>query len=211
MKVIGAGFARTGTTSLAAAFTALLGGRCYHMNELLGRGPEMRWWTQRLQDPGQGGAFETMKGFDACTDFPAALVFDELCAQYPDAKVVLTLRDETSWLASWQALYRRASMAARLRSSNPKLVELAELFSAILDRAFDGEVGDDAFVSGFRRHNDRVRELVAEGQLLEFRVEEGWGPLCAFLEVPVPQIEFPRENVGAAGLDGLGELLRSKR
>jgi len=31
-------------------------------------------------------------------------------------------------------------------------------------------------------------------QLLEFSVKEGWGPLCAFLGVPVPDVPFPRLN-----------------
>lgn len=31
-------------------------------------------------------------------------------------------------------------------------------------------------------------------QLLEFSVEDGWGPLCNFLEMPVPDVPFPRIN-----------------
>lgn len=33
-----------------------------------------------------------------------------------------------------------------------------------------------------------------EGRLLEFRVEEGWGPLCEFLGKEVPEVKFPRGN-----------------
>ena len=31
-------------------------------------------------------------------------------------------------------------------------------------------------------------------QLLEFSVKDGWEPLCSFLEVPVPDVPFPRVN-----------------
>lgn len=46
----------------------------------------------------------------------------------------------------------------------------------------------------FDEHNDMVRRLVPADNLLEFTVQEGWGPLCEFLGVPVPDEPFPRVN-----------------
>ena len=37
-----------------------------------------------------------------------------------------------------------------------------------------------------------------EGQLLEMELSDGWGPLCQFLDVPVPDEPFPRVNDGQA-------------
>jgi hypothetical protein len=37
--------------------------------------------------------------------------------------------------------------------------------------------------------------VVWNGRLLEYRVEQGWGPLCGFLGVPEPEdVAFPRSN-----------------
>lgn len=38
----------------------------------------------------------------ATTDWPAALFIDELVAAYPEAKVVLTIRDTEKWWKSFQ-------------------------------------------------------------------------------------------------------------
>ena len=35
-------------------------------------------------------------------------------------------------------------------------------------------------------------------KLLVYSVKEGWGPLCEFLDIPVPDTEFPHKNKGAS-------------
>jgi hypothetical protein len=50
-------------------------------------------------------------------------------------------------------------------------------------------------------HHDNVRSLVPKEQLLEMDLGEGWGPLCKFLNVPVPDEPFPRANDGKAADD----------
>jgi hypothetical protein len=53
-----------------------------------------------------------------------------------------------------------------------------------------------------------VQEMIAPERLLVFDIKEGWEPLCAFLDVPVPEDDpFPRVNDRAAfqGKE-LGEL-----
>lgn len=42
-----------------------------------------------------------------------------------------------------------------------------------------------------------VRGLVPSERLLEWTVEDGWGPLCAFLGKPVPDEAFPHVNAAA--------------
>ena len=55
----------------------------------------------------------------------------------------------------------------------------------------------------YKRHNEWVRKVVPRERLLEFNPAEGWGPLCAFLRVPVPRnadgkiVEYPRTNDSA--------------
>jgi hypothetical protein len=49
-------------------------------------------------------------------------------------------------------------------------------------------------LQAFSAHNDAVKEAVPADQLLIYQVKDGWGPLCAFLDVPVPPDLFPRTN-----------------
>ena len=46
----------------------------------------------------------------------------------------------------------------------------------------------------YLEHNEHVRRVVPAHRLLEYRVSEGWGPLCEFLEVPVPEVPYPTGN-----------------
>jgi hypothetical protein len=49
-------------------------------------------------------------------------------------------------------------------------------------------------VQVFERHIDEVKAAIPPERLLVLDVAEGWGPLCAFLGVPVPDEPFPRVN-----------------
>jgi hypothetical protein len=46
----------------------------------------------------------------------------------------------------------------------------------------------------FQEHYDLTRSIVPKNRLLEYRVSEGWDPLCRFLGDPVPSGEFPKGN-----------------
>ena len=43
-------------------------------------------------------------------------------------------------------------------------------------------------------HNARMEALVPQEKLLVYEIKEGWEPHCEFLDVPVPEIPFPRAN-----------------
>ena len=46
----------------------------------------------------------------------------------------------------------------------------------------------------FKRHNESVMRDVPKEKLLVFEASNGWGPLCGFLEVDVPEEPYPRVN-----------------
>ena len=58
---------------------------------------------------------------------------------------------------------------------------------------FDGDFKKNAR-SSYERHYAHVRSLVPKDRLLEYHVQDGWEPLCKFLHVDHPEIEFPRGN-----------------
>ena len=58
----------------------------------------------------------------------------------------------------------------------------------------------------YREHNQLVRCNVDQTRFLEMNVKEGWKPLCQFLDLPVPDREFPFRN--KSGKEGqTGEFL----
>lgn len=46
----------------------------------------------------------------------------------------------------------------------------------------------------YRAHYAMVRELTPRDRLLEFKLEDGWEPLCRHLGKPVPDVPFPKMN-----------------
>jgi hypothetical protein len=100
VRVIGAGFGRTGTLSLKAALERLGFGPCYHMVEFIRRPQDAGRWISALR--GEPVDWPAIFGtYGATTDWPACTFWRELADAYPDAKVVLTVRDPERW---WQSV-----------------------------------------------------------------------------------------------------------
>lgn len=84
MKIIGAGFGRTGTLSLKKALEMLGLGPCYHMDEMIRYPQHMDVWKDAaLQKPANWN--DIFADYQSTLDFPASLYYRELLAAYPDA------------------------------------------------------------------------------------------------------------------------------
>ena len=103
LKVIGAGFGRTGTTSLKVALD-MLGFKCYHMQEVFKNPTHPKLWVEAYE--GKLTDYDLIfKGekelegdpYTATCDWPSTVIWEELIKKYPDAKVILTLRDAEGW------------------------------------------------------------------------------------------------------------------
>jgi hypothetical protein len=107
LKVIGAGFGRTGTRSLKSALEQLGFGRCYHMEEVAKNPSHLRHWAKILE--GGKADWETLfTGYQSATDWPVAAYYKDLMTVYPEAKIILTVRDPESWHRSiMNTLYSR--------------------------------------------------------------------------------------------------------
>ena len=46
----------------------------------------------------------------------------------------------------------------------------------------------------YYEHIEKVKKTIPDDKLLIYHVNEGWDPLCEFLNVDVPQIPFPKVN-----------------
>jgi hypothetical protein len=195
LKVVGAGFGRTGTLSLKNALEMLGFGPCYHMMEVFPRPEHVRMW-HRLAFEKSVDWDELFRGFQATVDWPSARWWREIAEHYPDAKVLLSLRDPEAWYKSMsETIYQPMKHTAPVTA--PELVRMQNemVRKAILDETFDNRFEDKPHaIEVFKRHNQEVQDTIDAARLLVFDVREGWAPLCRFLEVPVPSQSFPRLN-----------------
>jgi hypothetical protein len=212
MKVIGAGFGRTGTRSLKAALELLGLGPCYHMSTVIAEPRRVRQWL----DIGEGRARnwdEIFDGFQSAVDWPASAYWRELAQHHPQAKIVLTVRDPGRWYESVRdtifagALAERRPMPAHRRLVRRLVALRAPDFAlypkmsraTVMDRVFDGRIDDRAHVIDvYHRHIAEVRATIPPDRLLVFDVRDGWPPLCDFLSLPIPDEPFPQANERAA-------------
>jgi hypothetical protein len=195
LKVVGAGFGRTGTLSLKSALEKLGFGPCYHMMEVFSRPEHVAMW-HRLAFEHTMDWDEIFRGFYATVDWPAARWWREIAAQYPEAKVLLSVRDPEAWYKSMSdTIYQPMKLPAP--DGTPELVRLQSemIRKSVLAETFDNRFEDKGHaIEVFKRHNQDVRDSVDPARLLEFDVREGWVPLCRFLDVPIPDEPFPRLN-----------------
>ncbi|MCB9703787.1 MAG: sulfotransferase family protein [Myxococcales bacterium] len=194
MKVIGAGYGRTGTDSLKEAIELLLGGRCYHMKEVLGRPEHLDRWVEFGARGRQGMDWEALfADYVACVDWPAANYYREIMAAFPDAKVLLSVRDPERWYDSLQVLVRISGAFGRL-SFIPKFRKFKQMIAQVVWHVFPDVRDRRSTIEVYERHVAEVKAAVPAERLLVFDVRAGWGPLCAFLGVPVPDVPFPHRN-----------------
>lgn len=198
IQVIGAGLGRTGTLSLKIALEKLGFGRCYHMSEVFAHPEHVRVWDAAARgEPVDWDAL--FQDYQATVDWPGCNFCGEYLRLYPEAKVILTVRDPQRWYESARQTiyYARSAFFGGRMPVMPRMRRFQMMLDRLIwDGMFAGRFEDEAFaLEVFRNHNETVRRMVPPDRLLVYEVKEGWGPLCAFLGVPVPEgTPFPHVN-----------------
>lgn len=192
MHVIGLGVGRTGTYSLKLAINRLGFGPSHHMEEVLHNRPiQVPLWTAALS--GQPDWDAIYDGYRSAVDWPTAGFFRELSEVFPSARFVLTHRSAESWAESFSATIYKL-LAGRGQAPDGMQAWLG-MAAGVIDRTgFPMGLEPPDLMKAFTAHTNAVRETIPSDQLLVYEVKEGWGPLCDFLEVPVPDEPFPRTN-----------------
>lgn len=186
LAVIGAGFGRTGTDSMRNALNLLGFGPCHHMRELT-KDPEQKRLWRALAHGATPDWDRLFSGYGAAVDWPSAYYWRELVTAYPEAKVLLTTRSPESWLASME------KTIFRVFRETPDPESVGE--TLIAEGTFEGRYDDpDHVMAVYRRHLVEVQDTILPERLLVFELGDGWGPLCDFLGVAVPDVPFPRTN-----------------
>lgn len=192
LRVVGAGLGRTGTHSLQLALQDLLDAPCYHMMEVIGHPDHIEIW-QRAIDGKPVQWDPVFDGYAAAVDWPAAAFWRELSARYPDALVLLSVRDTNKW---WKSAHSTIfESAERPRPDDPPFGELHDMVQSMLTRSFTPSWREeDAAKAAYEAHNAAVRAAVPADRLVEWHPGDGWEPICAALGVEVPSTPFPHVN-----------------
>ncbi|KAK3385696.1 hypothetical protein B0H63DRAFT_544128 [Podospora didyma] len=213
MQVLSLGCAKTGTASMAAAYRTLGYQDVHHGLDAVVDSPSDFTVLSRAAD----ATFPYLKTYtgkpfareewdeifgpcEAVTDL-ASFFGPALVAAYPEAKVVLVERPVNAWLKSFDV--------SLVMCFGP----LAQFFIKIVEPLIGSPAGPASlkFQSGwleaddlanararapgvYRRHYETLRRIVPRERLLEYRLGDGWAPLCEFLGKEVPDVEFPRVN-----------------
>ena len=194
LQVIGAGFGRTGTSSLKTALEFLGFGPCYHMFEVANEPYHVDLWNQanKGEDINWQKLFEEYR---SAVDWPVCAFLEELIDIYPAAKVILTYRDPSEWYESACATIFNF-MEIGMRHPDPEARKQIEMIrQLILDGVFAGKYKNrDYAIYIYNKHIEKIDKLVPAERLLKYKVTQGWEPLCHFLDVPIPSVPFPWLN-----------------
>lgn len=215
MQVIGAGFGRTGTMSLKVALEELGCGPCLHSLD----GLEMT----RLPEPALTAAagapahweqlvkgeridwHEAFSGWGSVLDWVGARFYPEILDAWPEAKVILSVRDPEDWYESCNASLLATWEAASENGEGDSPAVLKAMDSAIWQGIFGGRFDErEHAIAVFEAHREQVIERVPAERLLIYDIREGWQPLCELLGVPVPGTPFPHLNARSSFLSRFG-------
>lgn len=177
------GLSKTGTTSLNDALD-ILGYRSFHLPPIAHAAPDgtirsdWPWWVYK---------------YNALTDLTVAVLHRELYAEFPNAKFIYTRRDMESWLNSCRRHFTKDLSDMRVEQKQTYLNDLCDAFygSHLYDR--------EMYRATYERHDAEVMSLYGDKpnfMLYDLTDGAGWGPLCTFLDKPVPDAPFPSANKG---------------
>ena len=166
-------------------------------------------WVEAFKGKFEGGEPFGTKDWDqllghceVLNDTPCNVFVAELMEAYPDAKIILTVRDSVeqwhqSYLDSlqpyWDEIYLKQGATGWLRRHFGPRNRCEGMEWMLLKHTFYGnfkESGKKTYIE----HNEKVRRLAKEQgrEFLEFNPRQGWERLCDFLGKEVPDQEYPR-------------------
>lgn len=221
LKVIGAGLGRTGTSSLKMAFEILYAAPCYHMTEIIGATNQGTVPTDHVNffmdvirfknttnpsDSAKAAIHEEIEkqydNYASTTDLPACMYWKELLTAYPNAKVVLSVRDAKGWhksctdtIFNFELCNPNMPLGVKILTTFvPFYRRWSRMVHACWGYKFNADYSLEQSTKVFDEFNASVIKDCPKDKLLVFDVKEGWDPLCKFLNLPVPEQKFPHEN-----------------
>lgn len=198
LKVIGASLFKAGTYSLKTALEILGFGPCYHMKTLIDNPSNVVYWEKAERN--QPVDFNEFLGeYNSGVDLPINYHVRELLEAYPEAKVVLVEREDLdAWHKSLlSTVYPPPGSDAPLSPEPADEWELAwqkYMMRFWKERTKEVFEKKETAIAEYKRHYDEIKRIVPPEKLLVMKIDEGWAPLCKFLNVPVPNEPYPHKN-----------------
>ena len=191
LKLIGAGYPRTGTNSLQLVLEKLFGGRCYHMNELFEKPDHAPIWDAATQ--GKLPVWqEFFADYEAAVDWPSSLFWESQAEAFPDAPILLSTRkDAETWFGS---VIKTIVPAVQQSEDSPWRKMACALFEKGVHVTDIHQPDKETMMAAYEAHNDYVRKTVPASRLIEWQPQDGWKPICDALNIPVPDEPFPHVN-----------------
>ena len=209
LHVIGCGIGRTGTTSLKKAFEILYGKPCFHMTEVF-KTKSFDFWARagnRKEKISPEEYKKVLNGYIGVADNPASMLWEELLEVYPDAKLVMYERDPEAWyksvketvmcLAPYTSYWGVRVIMNTVNRPMGRLLRStwgAWCGDYNLVARKDFETNKALLIDYYLKYNERVKARCPADKLLLFNIKDGWAPLCAHLNLPIPDEPFPHEN-----------------
>lgn len=221
LLVIHAALCRMGTMSLAEAYRTL-GYKVHHGVDNPTKDPWVRieeaaeaTWPfvpgAKPRKPFTRADWDDLWGshYDVITDLASPFAL-QLIEAYPQAKVVIVQRDFDSWWPSFQAelihptfsLFSEAVLFVAWYIMGVRAGQaMRKVHFGFFEATNRKEIEDNAR-DAYDRHYEKLREMVPSEKRLEFKLTDGWNPLCEFLEKDVPKVPFPHLNSRQEHMEG---------
>ncbi|EUC49787.1 hypothetical protein COCMIDRAFT_32804 [Bipolaris oryzae ATCC 44560] len=213
LKVLSLGMTRTGSASITQALEMLGYQGVHHGIQALNSPLEWQLFNKACDSffpilPTYTGAPFTRADWDivfgpyeAVTDL-GSFFAPQLIEAYPEAKVILVERDIDAWYDSMEeAIFSttwglRADLIINVLGPLYGLTGGKTIRKMMLGYYGVRNVHDMRRVAKdrYKQHYAEIRAAVPKERLLEFRLEDGWEPLCEFLDKDVPGAPFPTKN-----------------
>lgn len=204
LQLIGAGLPRTGTLSQKLALEQLGIGPAYHwVNVIADLEQQVELWDRAID--GDADWEQIFTGHRSTVDWPGGYFYRELMEAFPNAKVLLSVREAQAWERSFRdtiwTMSHGETVMPLLSRARAEIDPRWKRYLALVDRMFWGPQGTFAagrepeqMIQQMIAHNDAVKRDVPPERLLVWEVGEGWEPLCEFLEMEVPDEPLPHAN-----------------
>eukprot|EP00403_Amphidinium_massartii_P040027 CAMPEP_0178439894 /NCGR_PEP_ID=MMETSP0689_2-20121128/36435_1 /TAXON_ID=160604 /ORGANISM="Amphidinium massartii, Strain CS-259" /LENGTH=740 /DNA_ID=CAMNT_0020062525 /DNA_START=146 /DNA_END=2368 /DNA_ORIENTATION=- len=212
VQIICVGLMRTGLKSLHEALKVLGHAQIYDQEQITST---FELWNDVMENRRTETTFTNIfQGAKVVMGMPVFCFWEEILEQYPNAKVILTIRDEEEWLESVERAKEHMdhdlpgiplTAGTFLRRIERFLVPSYHKFCEVLRFSWSSSLGmldtqmnRCCVLNNYRKHNHYVEAVLGERttteghpQLLVYDVRDGWEPLCKFLQQDVPDEEFP--------------------
>ncbi|XP_078362899.1 uncharacterized protein LOC144647030 [Oculina patagonica] len=198
MRIICAGLQKTGTKSIAKALRHL-GFTVFDWEEQIFDFVDD--WVDVFQNGTRPDVKRLYQNADAAVDMPGCFFYEEILEAFPDCKVILSEREEESWIKSFVNQLELVDAArSKIRYMlSPTSNKVRYITDSYWYAAFGSCNPKSTYVfrKRYRIHNHRVKSIVPADKFLVYNVKQGWKPLCDFLGCEVPTVAFPHENINA--------------